>query len=265
MTQTALPRGRFALNDRVALVTGGASGIGRACAWALVEQGAMVVIADRNAEAADAVTTALREAGHQAQSLALDVTDAAAVKREIAALPARYGSLDILVHSAGVGAERLFLETTAEDWARITDINLNGTFHVAQASAACMVRQSYGRIVLISSVAGLRGGTGRAAYGATKGAMLALGKVMAVELAPYGVTTNMVAPGAIETELVARMHDAKTREAYLSGIPMRRYGTPEEVADTIAFLVSDAAAYVNGVELGIDGGFMAAGVMKEAG
>lgn len=257
--------GRFGLGGRVALVTGGASGIGRATAHALSEQGAAVIVADRNAEAAGELVGELRDAGRTAEILHLDVTDAAAVKREIAAIPARAGSLDILIHSAGVGMERPFLETSLEDWSRLIDVNLNGTFHVAQAAGAEMVRQGRGRIVLISSVAGLRGGTGRAAYGATKGAMAALGKVMAVELAPFGVTTNIIAPGAIETELVARMHDGATREAYLSGIPMGRYGTPEEVADTIAFLASDAAGYINGAILGIDGGFLGAGVMKTHG
>ena len=175
------------------------------------------------------------------------------------------GSVDILVHSAGVGIERKFLETSFEDWSRLLDINLNGTFHVAQACGTVMAERGYGRIVLISSVAGLRGGTGRAAYGATKGAVVALGKVMAVELGPLGVNTNIIAPGAIETELVARMHDAETRRAYLSGIPLGRYGSPEEVAFTVVFLASDEAAYVNGIVLGIDGGFLGAGVIKSVG
>lgn len=265
MTEEDSRGGRFGLGGRVALVTGGASGIGRATVRVLAEQGAAVMIADRNAGAAEDLARELCDAGGLAEALCLDVTDFEAVKCEIAAISARAGSLDILVHSAGVGMERPFLETTLEDWTRLIDINLNGTFHVAQAVGVEMVRQGYGRIVLISSVAGLRGGTGRAAYGATKGAMAALGKVMAVELAPHGVTTNIIAPGAIETELVARMHDEATRTAYLAGIPMGRYGTPEEVADTIAFLVSDAAAYVNGVILGIDGGFLGTGVMKTVG
>ena len=254
--------GRFDLTGRVALVTGGASGIGKATAFALANQGAIVIVADRNAKGAAAVAEELRPFCPAAMSVELEVTDPQRVQEVVTRIGADFGSLDILVNSAGVGMERKFLDTTVADWSRLIDINLNGTFYVAQAAAKLMVARRYGRIVLISSVAGLRGGTGRAAYGASKGGIIALGKVMAVELGPLGVTTNIIAPGAIETELVKRMHDAETRRAYLRGIPLARYGTPEEVADTIAFLASPASAYLNGVVLGIDGGFLSAGVMK---
>lgn len=253
--------GRFDLAGQVALVTGGAGGIGRAVARALAEQGARVVIADRNLEGA---ADAARALPGGAVAVALEVTDPAQALAVAEGVVRDCGRLDILVHSAGVGVERRFLDTSVEEWGRLIDINLNGTFHVARAVAPYMVTQGYGRIVLIASVAGLRGGTGRAAYGATKGGVIALGKVMAVELAHAGVTTNIIAPGAIETELVARMHDAETRRAYRSGIPLDRYGTPEEVADTVAFLASREASYINGVVLGIDGGFLGAGVMKRA-
>lgn len=255
-------RDRSDLGGRVALITGGASGIGKASAFALAARGATVVVADRNADGAAEVADALKASCPAAKSVALEVTDHRQVKDVVSRLAAEMGAIDILVHSAGVGMERKFLETSLEEWSRLVDINLNGTFYVAQATAAVMARNGYGRIVLISSVAGLRGGTGRAAYGATKGGIIALGKVMAVELGPLGVTTNIIAPGAIETELVKRMHDQETRRAYLRGIPLGRYGTPDEVADTIAFLSSDASAYLNGVVLGIDGGFLGAGVIK---
>jgi NAD(P)-dependent dehydrogenase (short-subunit alcohol dehydrogenase family) len=143
----------------------------------------------------------------------------------------------------------------------LIDIDLSGTFYCAQAAARKMVENSYGRIVLLSSTAGLRGGTGRAAYGAAKGGVIALTKVMAVELAQYGITVNALAPGAIETELVARMHSDETRRVYQARIPLDRYGTPEETAFTGVFLVSDQAAYVTGQILGVDGGFLAAGLM----
>lgn len=253
---------RFDLSGRVALVTGGASGIGRASAFAIAARGATVVVADRNAEGAAEVANALKAVRPQARAVRLEVTDRRQVDEVVAGVAGEMGAIDILVHSAGVGMERKFLETSVEDWSRLIDINLNGTFHVAQATARVMAERRHGRIVLISSVAGLRGGTGRAAYGSTKGAIVALGKVMAVELGPLGVTTNIIAPGAIETELVKRMHDDETRRAYLRGIPLGRYGTPEEVADVITFLASDASAYLNGVVLGIDGGFLGAGVIK---
>jgi NAD(P)-dependent dehydrogenase (short-subunit alcohol dehydrogenase family) len=258
-----MPRtGRFSLTGRVALVTGGASGIGRACAIALAQQGASVAIADRNMQGAAETVGRVEQTGARALALELDVTDPGQASAAVDKIGRAMGQLAILVHSAGIGVERSFLGTSAEDWRRLIDVNLNGTFNVAQSSAAAMVTHGYGRIILISSVAGLRGGTGRAAYGATKGGVVALAKVMAVELGRLGVTTNTIAPGAIETELVSRMHDAETRRAYLSGIPMDRYGTPEEVADVVCFLASDAAAYVNGAVLAIDGGFMSSGVQK---
>ena len=172
-----------------------------------------------------------------------------------------YGKLDILVHSAGVGIEKSFLETSAEEWRRLIDIDLSGTFYCAQAAARKMIENRYGRIVLLSSTAGIRGGTGRTAYGAAKGGVIALTRVMAVELAQYGITANALAPGAIETELVARMHSDETRRVYRAGIPLDRYGTPEETAFTGVFLASEQAGYVTGHILGVDGGFLAAGIM----
>ena len=174
----------------------------------------------------------------------------------------RFGRIDILVHSAGIGIERPFLTTSSEDWQRVIDVDLTGTFHCCQAVARVMVGQRHGRIVTLASTAGVKGGTGRAAYGAAKGGVIALTKVMAVELAPYGITVNAVAPGAIETELVRSMHDVDTRRAYLDRIPMDRYGTPDEAAATAIFLCSDLASYVTGHILAVDGGFLAAGVVK---
>ncbi|MBT7344384.1 MAG: SDR family oxidoreductase [Rhodobacteraceae bacterium] len=246
-------------NGRVALVTGGASGIGRAVAVQLAELGANVAIADRNTEGAQSIAQDLGLESNMA--LTVDVADPDSVNAMADAVTERFGKLDILVHSAGVGIERGFLETTPEEWRRLIDIDLSGTFYCAQAAARKMVAQGYGRIVALSSTAGLRGGTGRAAYGAAKAGVVGLTKVMAVELAPYGVTANALAPGAIETELVAKMHSDETRSVYRAAIPMDRYGTPDETAFTAVFLASEQAGYVSGQTLGVDGGFLAAGVM----
>ena len=154
------------------------------------------------------------------------------------------------------------MDTTLEEWDRIIAVNLTGTFLCARGAAKIMARQRYGRIVLMGSVAGERGGTGRTAYGASKGGVSAITRVMAVELAELGVTVNALAPGAIETELVSKMHDAATREAHSTRIPVNRYGTPEEVAATAVFLVSEEAGYISGVVMPIDGGFMGGGVIK---
>lgn len=248
-------------SGRVALVTGGASGIGLAVAQQLGALGARLAIADIDLEGADAAAQSLAAAGAEAIPLKVDVSRPDEADSLAETVANHFGRLDILVHSAGVGMERAFLETTPEEWRRLIDIDLSGTFYCAQACARRMVQAGYGRIVCLSSAAGLRGGTGRAAYGAAKGGVIALTKVMAVELAPHGVTANALAPGAIETELVSRMHSAETRRVYRAGIPMDRYGSPEETAFAAVFLASEQARYVTGQILGVDGGFLAAGVM----
>ena len=246
-------------SGRVALVTGGASGIGFAVASQLAELGAKIAIADVNIDGARAAADKLSNAATLA--VQVDVQEPAEVVTMVDTVVDHYGKLDILVHSAGVGMEKTFLETSPEEWRRLIDIDLSGTFYCAQAAARKMVENQYGRIVLLSSTAGMRGGTGRTAYGAAKGGVIALTKVMAVELAQYGITANALAPGAIETELVARMHSDETRRVYRAGIPLDRYGTPEETAFTGVFLASEQAGYVTGHILGVDGGFLAAGIM----
>ena len=253
----------FDLSGKVAIVTGAASGIGRATAETLARSGAAVVIADRNVEGASAATEALTNNGLEAKKISLEATNPTSAAQMAAAAVDWFGGLDIIVHSAGIGAELLFLDTSPEDWQRLISVDLSGTFYCCQAAARVMRQKGRGgRIIALASTAGLRGGTGRAAYGAAKGGVIALTKVMAVELAPFSITANAIAPGAIETELVSRMHDSQTRPVYRAGIPLDRYGTPEEVAAAAVFLASDEARYITGETLVVDGGFIAAGVMK---
>ena len=247
--------------NRAAVVTGAASGIGREIAGQLARHGAAVAIADINREGAEEVAASLGRDGAKAVAIAVDVSRPEQADAMIDRAATAFGAVDILVHSAGVGVERSVLDTTPEEWRRILDIDLSGTFYCGQAAARHMVGRGYGRIVNLASTAGVRGGTGRAAYGAAKGGVIALTKVMAVELAPHGITVNALAPGAIETELVARMHSAETRTVYRAGIPLDRYGTPEETAAAALFLASEEARYVTGHVLAVDGGFLAAGVM----
>ncbi len=246
---------------RTALVTGGASGIGFAVARQLAELGAKIALADVNLDGAK--TAAGKLDGAEVMVVEVDVRDPEDVANMVDAVVAKYGKLDILVHSAGVGIEKSFLETTAEEWQRVIDIDLTGTFYCAQAAARHMVKNGYGRIINLASTAGIRGGTGRTAYGAAKGGVIALTKVMAVELAAHGITANALAPGAIETELVARMHSDETRRVYRAGIPLDRYGTPDETAFCAVFLASEQGGYVTGHILGVDGGFLAAGIMHK--
>ena len=248
-------------SERIAIVTGAASGIGREVAVQLCEHGAKVVVADINEAGAREVADKLTESGSTACAMPMDASRPGDAQRVVADTVRLFGHIDILVHSAGVGMERSFLDTTPEEWRRVVDIDLSGTFYCCQAVAREMVDRRYGRIVTLASTAGVRGGTGRAAYGAAKGGVITLTKVMAVELAPYGITVNALAPGAIETELVAKMHSAETRRVYTEGIPVGRYGTPAETAATAVFLASDAASYVTGHVLAVDGGFLSAGVM----
>ena len=252
----------MSFEGRAALVTGGASGIGRATAEALCGAGARVMLADINGDGADAAAEDLRAQGGQAFGFKVDVADEGSVAAMTDAAVETMGRLDILVHSAGVGVERSLLDTTLEDWNRIIAINLTGSFLCARTAARVMVDAGYGRIVLLASAAGVRGGTGRTAYGASKGGVITLAKTLAVELAEAGVTVNALAPGPIETELVAAMHDGETRRAYRAVTPANRYGSVQEVAAAALFLASDAASYVNGHVLSVDGGFASAGVMK---
>lgn len=251
----------MSFEGQTVIITGGASGIGRASAELFASHGANIVVSDINQAGADNVSRALSE-NYGAATLphATDVSNSQSVDELFLKASEHFGTIEVLVHSAGVGVESLFLDTDDATWQRLIDIDLSGTFYTNRAAGRLMSEQGYGRIINISSTAGLVGGTGRAAYGAAKGGVIMLTRVLAIELGTTGVTVNAVAPGAIETELVAKMHSEETRTVYRAGIPMDRYGTPEEVADAITFLARKESRYITGEVLAIDGGFLAAGV-----
>jgi len=232
------------LKDKVAIVTGGVSGIGGAIATRFIAEGAHVIAADIAAGA----------------PYPLDVTDPASCAALVQRVLAEHGRIDCLVNSAGIGADVPFLQTTTELFDRIIAVNLRGTFLIGQACARAMVSGAV--IVNIASVSGMRGSTGRSAYGASKGGIINLSQVMSSELAPLGIRVNVIAPGPVDTPLVARMHDAEIREIYTRAIPLNRYGTPEEIAGAAVYLCGPDATYVTGHVLAVDGGFMSAGIRR---
>jgi 3-oxoacyl-[acyl-carrier protein] reductase len=251
------------VRGKAAIVTGGANGIGREISSQLAAAGAAVLVADRDGAEAEAVVAEIAATGGRAVGREVDVRDPAGCEALVAVAREVFGRLDALVTSAGIARSRPFLRTSLELWQETLDVNLTGTFLCCQAAAPAMIAAGGGRIITMSSVSGERGGTGRAAYGASKGGVITLTRVMAVELAPHNITVNAIAPGPVETPMVAAMHTAEDRAAWLGSVPAQRYGTPAEIAAAAVFLASDEASYITGHVLNVDGGFGAAGVIFE--
>lgn len=249
------------LEGKVAIVTGAGRGIGRAIALRFAREGAAVVAGDILRDGAERTAAEIAAAGGRALGVEVDVTMEASVDAMIGETLREFGGLHLLVNNAGVGLTKLLLNTTLDEWQRVIDVNLTGVFLCSKAAAQVMAREGGGRIINIASLSGQRGGTGRAAYGASKAGVSMLTKVMAVELAPLGITVNEIAPGPVNTEMTAVTHDDATRQAYYNLIPMRRYAERDEIAGAAVFLASREADFVNGLTLNVDGGFMAAGLI----
>lgn len=234
-----------------ALVTGGSGGIGAAICRRLAADGlAVLVHANRNGDKAEAVAAAIRAAGGEARALAFDVTDGAATRAVLEGEVEAHGPIQVLVNNAGIHADGVFPGMAAEQWASVIDVSLNGFFNVTQPLTLPMIRTRWGRIITITSVAGLAGNRGQVNYSAAKGALHAASKSLALELASRGITVNAVAPGIIATDMSAGAFDA---EAVAKLVPMKRAGKPEEVADLVAFLASEAAGYISGQVISING------------
>ncbi len=247
------------MTQPVAVVTGGARGIGLAIGQWFLAHGHDVALLDIDIAPLAATETALAMPG-RVLALPCDVSDPAAVDAAAAAVMARWGRVDALVNNAGVAVFKPALETSFAEWRHVLGTNLDGAFLCTQAFGAIMVAQRSGAIVNIASISGLRASTLRVAYGTSKAAIIHLTKQYAVEFGSYGVRVNAICPGPVETEMAKLVHSVAIRSDYYDTVPLGRYGTVEEMAGLVGFLCSPAASYVTGQALANDGGFDAAGV-----
>ena len=248
---------------KVALITGGASGLGFATAKRFLRDGMSVALADINPDQLKSAAQALELPEDRVRTYLLDVTDPVQAQRVTEQVHSDFGQIDVLVTSAGISYQGTVLDNPIEAWNRVIGINLTGSYLCAQAAAKYMVQRKQGRIVMLASITGQQVWSGRVAYAASKGGVLALAKSCAIDLAPYGITVNSVSPGPIRTPQTANLHNKIIQEAIVNATPMARYGEPEEVADAIAFLASDDSRFVTGHDLVVDGGLTSAAILYD--
>lgn len=246
----------------VAVVTGAARGIGLAIAHWFLDHGHRVVLLDIDQATLTNTAQSMADAGFGARSLTLhtDVSSPEQVQRAFERAMAQFGRVDALVNNAGVAVFKPILQTSFAEWRHVMNTNLDGAFLCTQAAAPLMLQNGGGAVVNIASISGLRASTMRVAYGTSKGALIHLTKQQACELGNAGVRVNAVAPGPVETEMAKQVHDDTIRSDYFDAIPLKRYGTVQEIAAAVGFLCSKEASYINGQVLAVDGGFDASGV-----
>jgi NAD(P)-dependent dehydrogenase (short-subunit alcohol dehydrogenase family) len=243
------------LDDKIALVTGGGAGIGRAIAETFAREGARIMIADRDGAAAKEVADAIVKSNGAASAHEVDVTDTAQVKKLMEEIGVAHGRLDVLVNNAGVGERGDFRHLSDEAWERVWSVNLDGTVRCAREAFDLLKASGKASIINLSSIMATKHTRQMAVYSATKGAVSALSRSLAVEYAPYGIRVNTLLPGYVETALIGRyLSNPMIAKALLTQTPLRRFGTPQDIANAALFLASDEAAYITGASLNVDGG-----------
>ena len=243
------------LNGKTAIVTGASRGIGAAIAQRLCETGANVVLCSRSAEAVGQTAEMLQGEGYTALSMAADISQKADIDNLIETTLSQFSQIDILVNNAGITRDMLLMRLKDEDWDAVLQTNLTGTMYCTRAVLRPMIRQKSGRIINISSVIGLIGNAGQASYAAAKAGIIGLTKATAKEVGTRGITVNAIAPGFITTDMTAQISE-QNQAHLLELIPLREFGHPEDVADAVCFLASDAARYITGQTLQVDGGMV---------
>jgi 3-oxoacyl-[acyl-carrier protein] reductase len=245
------------LKDKVALITGGARGIGQAIAMTFAREGADIVVADVNLEIAQKTALEIEGLGRKALALEMDVTSYEKVEEGINKILDKMGKVDILVNNAGITKDNLVLRMSQAEWDAVINVNLKGTFNCIKAVSRSMVKQRSGRIISIASIIGLMGNPGQANYAASKAGIIALTKTIAKELASRNINANAVAPGFIQTEMTAKLPE-DIKKKMLEAIPLAKLGTPQDVANVCLFLACDESSYITGQTITIDGGMVMA-------
>lgn len=243
------------LKDKVALVTGGARGIGKAIAMALARAGADIAVADVNLEEAQKTAAEIEGLGRKSMAISVDVTDYAKVEEAVNKILDKFSKLDILINNAGITKDNLLLRMGQQEWDAVLNVNLKGSFNCLKAVSRPMVKQRSGKIVNIASIIGIIGNPGQANYSASKAGLIALTKTAAKELASRNINVNAIAPGFIQTDMTAKL-SAELQQKMKEAIPLDKFGTPDDVAAACLFLASEDSAYITGQTIVVDGGMV---------